>query len=404
MIELHTTAYRKVSLSLALGSFLVFCNLYLFQPILPFLADYYSVTETQSNWVFAACTLAMAITLVPWAILSERIGRRTVLLSGLALLPMMNLLMLTIDNWYALIACRALVGVAIAAFASVAVAYMVEELSSRAFSVAIGSYIAANSLGGITGRIAGGTLTEHFGWKVALIVMSVWTIIGITAVFVFLPKQAHFSASTLKFRSHLLTMIQHIRNQTLALAMLVGALNFALFVNLYSVMGFRLVAEPHNIPVGIASLIFLCYLGGTISSKLTSVWRKKHNAVFGMAIGATISMLGMWLALIDWLPSMLLSLLLVSFGAFFTHTLAYGWVGEHAERGKAMATALYLVHYYVGGSVGGFWLLFCWQHGRWLAVIGGGMVMYSLLFVVLLKLASNVHKSSDESQKVSATV
>ena len=46
---------------------------------------------------------------------------------------------------------RAMMGIAVAAFASVAVAYMVEELSPKAFAVAIGGYIAANSLGGIFG-------------------------------------------------------------------------------------------------------------------------------------------------------------------------------------------------------------------------------------------------------------
>lgn len=382
MIELHTSQYRRVSFSLALGSFLVFCNLYLFQPILPFLADYYQVSETVSNWIFAASTFTMALTLVPWAITSERIGRRQILLFGLSLLPLISLGMLLIENWYALIAFRALIGLAIAAFASVAVAYMVEELTPGAFSSAIGTYIAANSLGGITGRIIGGTLTEHFGWKIALLTMSIITFIGVAVVVFLLPKQHHFQANQTCLTNHLRTMLQHMRNRKIALAMLVGGLNFALFVNLYSVMGFRLVAAPHSVPVGIASLIFVCYLGGTISSKLTAVWRKQHDAVSGMLLGALISLCGMWLALFDTIPFMLVGLVLISFGAFFTHTLAYGWVGQHATQGKATATALYLVHYYIGGSIGGFLLLYCWQHGQWLAVTLSGSVLYLALFAV----------------------
>ncbi len=386
MIGLHTSEYHRVSFSLGLGSFLVFCNLYLFQPILPFLASYYQVSETVSNWVFAASTLAMALALVPWAITSERFGRRHILLLGLVLLPLLSIGMLLIENWYALIAFRALIGLAIAAFASVAVAYMVEELTPDAFSAAIGTYIAANSLGGITGRIMGGTLTEHLGWKSALLTMTVLSFIGVIFVVYLLPKQRHFHANQQPLSSHMRTMLQHMRNRKITLAMLVGAFNFALFVNLYSVMGFRLVSEPHSIPVGIASLIFICYLGGTISSKLTAVWRKERDAVTGMLLGACVSLTGMCIALIDMIPFMLLGLVLISFGAFFTHTLAYGWVGQHAIQGKATATALYLVHYYIGGSIGGFLLLYCWQHGQWPAVVVGGMVLYGLLFMVGLKL------------------
>lgn len=299
MIELNSSQYRRVSLSLALGSFLVFCNLYLFQPIMPYLADYYNVSETQSNWIFAASTLALALTLVPWAIMSERFGRRTVLIIGLCLMPLISLSMLLIDHLIALIFARALIGVAIAAFASVAVAYMVEELSPAAFSASIGTYIAANSLGGITGRIVGGTLTDLFDWKVASIFMTVLTVIGVFIVAYFLPKQSHFSPQKVSFSYHTRTILNHFRNRKISVAMLIGAANFALFVNLYSVMGFRLVSAPHNIPVGIASLIFICYLGGTISSKLTSRWKKHRDPIVGMIVGALISMCGMLLGRVD---------------------------------------------------------------------------------------------------------
>ena len=72
----------------------------------------------------------------------------------------------------------------------------------------------------------------------------------------------------------------------------------------------------------------------------------------------------------------------MSSGAFFTHSLAYAWVSHHAKVAKATATALYLVHYYVGGSLGGFLLIYCWQHGGWSMVVTGGTVLYSLMFIL----------------------
>ncbi|MFD2015444.1 MFS transporter [Vibrio olivae] len=83
MISLGSSEYHKVTLSLALGSFLVFCNLYLFQPMLPTMAAHFSLSETQVNWVFAAATLALSVSLVPWAVSSESFGRRRVMLIGL---------------------------------------------------------------------------------------------------------------------------------------------------------------------------------------------------------------------------------------------------------------------------------------------------------------------------------
>ncbi|NVD06572.1 MFS transporter [Vibrio sp. JPW-9-11-11] len=388
MIELASPDYRRVTFSLALGSFIVFCNLYLFQPMLPYMAMHFAVSETQVNWIFAASTLALSVCLVPWAVASESIGRRHVMLLGLMAMPFIGVAMLLTDSMIAIVLLRALMGVALAAFASVAVAYMVEELSDRAFSHAIGGYIAANSLGGITGRIVGGSLTDALGWQEAVIAMALFSFIAALVVMFSLPKQKNFTAQRGMLRYHNRALVKHLKNRAIWFAMLLGGINFALFVNLYSVMGFRLVAAPHNLPIGLASLIFLCYLAGTLSSKLTSVWRQHRTSVSGMIVGSLISLAGMLVAYVDTLAFMMLGLLLISFGAFFTHTLAYAWVSQKATHAKATATALYLVHYYVGGSLGGFFLIYCWQHGGWDYVILGGSLLYTGIFLLCHRLKS----------------
>ncbi|HCG6531836.1 MFS transporter [Vibrio parahaemolyticus] len=383
MVSFGTPEYKRITLSLALGSFLVFSNLYLLQPMLPTFATLFSISETQVNWLFAASTLALSFSLVPMAVLSESIGRKPVMMVGLFSIPAISALMLLGDSFIFLVACRALIGIALAAFAAVAVAYMAEELDKHAFSMAIGTYIAANSLGGIAGRISGGLLADNFSVDVAIEVMMVVTLIGVICVHYLLPKQGNFTPSSSSLRHQNRAIIGHFRNQRVWFAMLIGGLNFALFVNLYSVMGFRLVSAPHNVPVGLASLIFICYLGGTFSSRCAGHWSKRYSSILGMFIGAVVSMAGMWIAAFESLAAMLIGLLLISFGAFFTHTLAYGWVGQNATQAKATATALYLVHYYVGGSLGGFLLLYCWQHGGWSTVLLGGSVLYAVMFAAI---------------------
>ncbi|EGQ8243607.1 MFS transporter [Vibrio parahaemolyticus] len=383
MVSFGTPEYKRITLSLALGSFLVFSNLYLLQPMLPTFATLFSISETQVNWLFAASTLALSFSLVPMAVLSESIGRKPVMMVGLFSIPAISALMLLGDSFIFLVACRALIGIALAAFAAVAVAYMAEELDKHAFSMAIGTYIAANSLGGIAGRISGGLLADNFSVDVAIEVMMVVTLIGVICVHYLLPKQRKFTPSSSSLRHQNRAIIGHFRNQRVWFAMLIGGLNFALFVNLYSVMGFRLVSAPHNVPVGLASLIFICYLGGTFSSRCAGHWSKRYSSILGMFLGAVVSMAGLWIAAFESLAAMLIGLLLISFGAFFTHTLAYGWVGQNATQAKATATALYLVHYYVGGSLGGFLLLYCWQHGGWSTVLLGGSVLYAVMFAAI---------------------
>ena len=84
----------------------------------------------------------------------------------------------------------------------------------------------------------------------------------------------------------------------------------------------------------------------------------------------------------------------MSFGAFFTHSLAYGWVSQQAEHSKSTATALYLVHYYVSGSLGGFYLMYCWQHGGWTQVMIGASILYAVVFCLCWRLASYAQKQT----------
>lgn len=381
---------------MALGSFLLFANLYLFQPILPNLALELSLSPTQVNWVFALTTLTLALSLIFWAVISDTFGRKKIMLLGLFLPVLIHGFLLLQPSFTNLLIARALMGVALGAFASIAMAYMVEELSPSAFAIASGNYIAANSLGGIAGRLCGGILTDLYDWQTAVWVLSIATLAGALLLLKALPRETyraqqtpdktpdkapHQNPSKTQRRPSLSQIKQeltgHLSNFTIWFAMLIGGLNFALFVNLFSVIGFRLTEAPFSLPTSVTSLVFLCYLTGTISSKYSGKWARKGREIPSMLKGIAVAMAGLFLAWFNNLFTIILSLLLISGGAFFVHALAYAWVSAKATTGRATASALYLMHYYIGGSLGGFLLLYCWDIGGWLAVIAGSMLLFS---------------------------
>ncbi|OCH46025.1 MFS transporter [Aliivibrio fischeri] len=386
MIEFKSKAYYQVSAALAFGSFIVFCNLYLFQPMLPVLAEHFSVSATKINWLLAAGTFTLAFMLLPWAIVSDFIGRRNVMLLSLFLLPAIGLLSLFTNNLTVLIVSRAIMGMALAGFTAVAVVYMAEAFTAKAFSYAIGAYISANSLGGISGRLFGGVIMDHFDWQTAVIFMASVSFIGAMLVAFVLPKESKVHEDKMELSAYYRVIVQHLRNRRLFLAMVIGGVNFALFVNLYSVTGFRLIAEPYSLPLSVTSMIFLCYLSGTVSSRLVGLWSQRFSSVFGMFVGTLISLIGMLITTSDSLVIIVVGLNVLSFGAFFTHSLAYGWVSQQAETAKSTATALYLVHYYVSGSLGGFYLMYCWQHGGWNTVMLGASFLYMIIFALCWRL------------------
>ncbi|OOF32150.1 MFS transporter [Salinivibrio proteolyticus] len=399
MIELGSSRYRLTAFALAFGSFLIFCNLYLFQPMLPVFASNDGISETRANWLLAAATLGLAFSLVPWAVLSERLGRRPIMLVSLWMLPAIGLLMASTDSFWLIVGLRALMGAALGGFAAVAVAYMAEEFSAKAFAIAVGSYISANSLGGISGRVAGGMMTDWWGWQGAVLGMAVLSLLGVALVTKLLPRQQYFTQGNTSLLTHSRGVLSHLRTPRLWLAMLIGGINFALFVNLFSVIAFRLVAPPYQLPVSLVSSVFICYLAGTVTSRLSGRWVLRFGAIRGMAFGTIVAMLGVLVTLHHDITWMIVGLLVVSGGAFFTHSLAYGWVSRQANQGKATATALYLVHYYTGGSLGGFYLIAAWQHYAWEGVV---VAACSLGFAVLA-LVLALYKSTGKSKPAASS-
>ncbi|WP_037027080.1 MFS transporter [Psychromonas aquimarina] len=387
MIKLHSSSYKRVTVGLGLGSFLVFCNLYYFQPLLPHFMRTFNATEIQVNWLFSVTTLAVAIALIPWAILSETYGRRPVMLCSLLLIPVINLLMFFSQDLSTLLVLRFFLGISLAGFIAVAVAYMADEFEPQALLTAVGGYISANSLGGILGRIYGGVMTDFIGLNWTILSMSALSFTALFFIFPRISRQDHFSAHKGRFFHHNRQLLTHIRTPKILLATIIGGLNFAMFINIYTVMAFKLSSPPLSLPASITSLIFLCYLAGTLSAKLSGSWTKKYSTTSGILAAAAVCFSAIIIMSLQNLVSIVLGLLLLSGGAFFIHSLAYGFVGRNARHGKSTATALYLVMYYCGGSLGGFVLISCWQSGGW------PMVFTACVFTYLIMAALTVYLS-----------
>ena len=87
MIEAKTRAWWRATVALCLGSFLVFINLYVPQPLLPELKTAYEVSTLGVSLLMSVATLSLALSLLVFGPLSDAIGREgimriTLLLAG----------------------------------------------------------------------------------------------------------------------------------------------------------------------------------------------------------------------------------------------------------------------------------------------------------------------------------
>lgn len=129
--------------------------------------------------------------------------------------------------------------------------------------------------------------------------MALFSLLGALLVSRLLPQQQYFTLKKGQFRVHNRHLVEHLKHRELWLAMLIGGLNFALIVNLYTMMGFRFVAPPYSLSISITLMIFLCYLSGTVTAKLSGRWSQRFSSISGMVLGTTMSFLGMLIATVS---------------------------------------------------------------------------------------------------------
>ncbi|HDX8376069.1 TPA: MFS transporter, partial [Aeromonas dhakensis] len=193
MIEVGSREWIRATLALSLGSFLVFLNLYQTHPLLPLLAEVFSVSSLSASWALAGCTAGLAVSLLVCARLADRFGRRRIMLWSLAGAILLSLLISLVSQFEQLLLLRILQGVLLAGLPATAIAYMGEEFSKRALLSAVGVYIAANSLGGIAGRVVGGLLAGWFGdWQHTFLGIGLISLALLPLVIWLLPAQTRF--------------------------------------------------------------------------------------------------------------------------------------------------------------------------------------------------------------------
>ena len=165
MIEKRTPAFYAASFALCLAAVFVFANLHMLQPLLPLLSREFQLTPLQTSWSYAIGTLALGLSLLVYGALSDAYGRRTLLLWSLGGMALSTLALTQVESYHSLLVLRALQGFCLGGLPAIAIAYMGEEFSKTAMVVAVGYYISANSLGGISGRLLSGWFAELNHWQ-----------------------------------------------------------------------------------------------------------------------------------------------------------------------------------------------------------------------------------------------
>lgn len=376
-----TAAYRRVVVALFAAGVATFALLYSTQALLPELARSFDVSATQSTLTLSLTTGGLAVALLVVGPVSDVIGRTRLIHISLAASALVAAGCALAPTWETLLALRLLEGVTLAGLPAVATAYLREELHPSTHARAAGLYVGGTALGGMAGRLLTGPVAEDAGWRWALATTAVIGLGCAILVVVMLPPSRHFVARPTGHGSYRQMVRRALSDPALLALYGMGMCVVGAFVAVFNALGFRLAGAPFHLGVGAASMVFLVYLLGSVSSTVAGRLADRFGRRAVAPLGCLMALLGVLLTLPPWLPTVVAGVALLTAGFFVVHGVASGWVPARAHAGgvaTGQAASLYLFAYYVGSSVFGGLAGPAWSWGAWPGVVALAILLICL--------------------------
>ncbi|WP_145518900.1 MFS transporter [Yersinia mollaretii] len=369
-IQRGTPQFIRVTLAFFSAGLATFALLYCVQPILPLLSQDFNISPAASSLSLSAATGMLAFGLMFTGPLSDAVGRKSVMVVALMLAAICTLICSFMTSWHGILLMRALIGLSLSGVAAVAMTYLSEEIHPSFVALSMGLYISGNSIGGMSGRLITGVLSDFFSWRIALAVIGLFALAAACMFWRILPASKHFRPTSLRPRTLVINFKLHWRDPGLPLLFAEGFLIMGSFVTLFNYIGYRLLAQPYYLSQAVVGLLSIVYLTGSYSSPKAGSLTSRYGR--GPILLASIGMMLIGVTITAFPPviTIFIGMMIFTAGFFAAHSVASSWIGRRARRAKAQASSLYLFCYYAGSSVAGTLGGIFWLNLGWAGVVG----------------------------------
>lgn len=394
-IERGTKDFNRALIALFLGSFVTFADLYSTQPVIPTIAEQYGLSLATASLSLSFSTGTMAIGLILVSIFTQKFNRKIVMGISLSLSAFLCLSIGMIESMPMLLVLRAIQGAALAGYPAIAMAYITEEFNPKSLGYVMGIYLSGNSLGGLSGRLIVGTLSDFISWTSAIAVLGAISCLISVLFWRMLPNSTR---SVTKQASGWLETKRAFKGslaqKDLLLLFALGFLLMGTFVSLYNFIGIPLMEPPYNLSQIVVSLLFIVYLVGTFSSAWMGKLADERQRKTVLLMGVVMMLVGGVFTLAEPLWMKTAGLVVFTFCFFGSHSVASSWVGLLARKNeKGAASSLYLFAYYAGSSIlGALGGVFFHKNG-WF----GEIMMISFFLILAIVCALSLKKFQEPS-------
>lgn len=385
-VSLVKRNYSVMTAVLCWSGMAVMSSLYVTIPLISLFADLFSIAPAQAAAAGSVFSLGFAIGCLIYGALSDKYGRKKIIVIGLLALTVISLLLGAIDSFFWIIVLRGLQGAAAATFSPVALAYAVEMFPAEKRVTTIGFISTGFLVAGIVGQVVSDSISQQYGWNAVFYLLAAVFTVTVFLVIRFLPKGEiqHAHADIWKP----LKQIGKVFSQrNLLLSYVVAFVLLMSFVSMYTVLGSYLSGPDFGLAK--QEILYVRSVGviGMLLSPLSGRLAKRFGVRMVLRGGLVLAMVGLAsLGLISNLQLLIVMSLVSVAGIAISVPALVSLVGQLGGKSRGIAVSVYTFILFAGTSLGPILSIRFMESGSYLLtfvllalILGLGLIAASLV-------------------------
>ncbi|MEJ2154083.1 MAG: MFS transporter [Desulfobacteraceae bacterium] len=354
-----------------------FTTIYLLQPVLPVLQQEFGVDESHASLAISAVILGVALSNLPFGKLADRYSIKPIIAAGGMVVVVCSLGCALVQQMPLLITLRFVQGLFIPALTTCLAAFLAKHLPVERLNVVMGSYVSATVAGGLGGRLLGGWIHPPLHWRYAFVTVSVLVLVSTLMAVYYLPSDARDSSPQVDQDGFMALL----KRRELLRIYSVAFLSFWVFSALFNFLPFYLAGPAFGASTQRITFMYMAYVLGIIVGPISGKLSNRIGNGATMILGALVLAFSLSITHIASIWAVLIGLCGVCMGFFAVHAAAAGCLNHKLKSSRGRANSLYVLFYYLGGSIGITISGYGYQRFGWPGVTG---ISLGLLAVILI--------------------
>lgn len=367
--------YSIITFILFWAGLVIMSSLYVTIPLISVFEKTFDASSTQVVWTSSSFSICFAIGCLFYGPLSDRYGRKKIILIGLSLLTVISLILGLQDSLKWIIIFRGLQGAAAATFSPVALSYAVELFPPNRRVGAIGCISTGFLLAGIVGQVFSSNVSQQIGWNFVFYILAVIYLITTLLIIIFIPNR---TANGINIMDAFKQMRVVFRKKTLCFAYIVAFMPLFSFVGMYTALNNLFSSSKFGFNAQQMFFVRLIGVIGMILSPMAGKLVKRLGVIFVLRSALLLSIIGLiFIGVVTNTNFIVAMSVIFVIGIAIAVPTLISLVGQLGGEARGAAVSVYTFILFLGASIGPMFTVMILKNGNFVATfISIAIVMF----------------------------